>query len=117
MIQDKKQGDVTILSDPQIGEASRLFSLLAEPVRLKLLRSLMGNDLTVSELVEATGCKQANVSKHLALLLAAGLVGRIREGTSARYSISDPFLRKLCSLVCGHTESHARERLRRLSPG
>lgn len=103
-----------VLSDAQIGEVSRLFSMLAEPVRLMLLRSLMEEDLTVSELVAATGCKQANVSKHLSLLLASGLVGRTKEGTSVRYSITDPSLKQLCSLVCGRTETVAKIRLQLL---
>lgn len=75
----------------------------------------MANDLTVSELVEITGCKQANVSKHLALLLSSGLVERTKEGTSARYSIVDPFLKEICSLVCGRTENLAKIRLKLLS--
>lgn len=111
MNQSKKSCPPPLLNDAQITEASRLFSMLAEPVRLKLLRSLMEEDLTVSELVENTGCKQANVSKHLGLLLAAGLVERTKEGTSARYSIADPFLKQLCGMVCGRTESIARKRL------
>jgi ArsR family transcriptional regulator len=115
MNQEQKISQAPILSDAQIGEASRLFSLLGEPVRLKLLRTLMANDLTVSELVEITGCKQANVSKHLSLLLASGLVERAKEGTSARYSITDPFLKEICSLVCGRTETLAKTRLRLLS--
>lgn len=114
MNQVKKACPAPLLSDAQITEASRLFSMLAEPVRLKLLRSLMEEDLTVSELVETTGCKQANVSKHLSLLLASGLVERTKEGTSARYSITDPFLKQLCSLVCGRTETLARTRLQLL---
>lgn len=115
MIQAQKTAVAPILSDAQIGEASRLFSMLGEPVRLKLLRSLMTEDLTVSELVENTGCKQANVSKHLSLLHASGLVERTKEGTSARYGITDPFLKKLCSLVCGRTEAVARTRLQLLN--
>lgn len=115
MNQAKKKCPAPTLSDAQIHEASRLFSMLAEPVRLKLLRPLMEEDLTVSELVEITGCKQANVSKHLALLLSSGLVDRTKEGTSARYSITDPFLKEICSLVCGRTETLAKTRLRLLS--
>lgn len=117
MKQLKKDCTPHLLSDAQITEASRLFTMLAEPVRLKLLRSLMETDLTVSELVEETGCKQANVSKHLGLLLSAGLVERTKEGTSARYSITDPFLKQLCGMVCGRTEALARIRLRLLSSG
>ena len=115
MNQGKKDCPAPVLSDAQIMEASRLFSMLAEPVRLKLLRALMEMDLTVSELVEATGCKQANVSKHLSLLLASGLVERTKEGTSTRYSITDPYLKEICSLVCGRTENHARTRLQLLN--
>lgn len=115
MNQVQKKSAAPILSDAQIGEASRLFSMLGEPVRLKLLRSLMADDLTVSELVESTGCKQANVSKHLSLLLSSGLVERTKEGTSSRYSIADPFLKELCSLVCGRTEALARTRLQLLN--
>jgi ArsR family transcriptional regulator len=115
MNQSKKVYPPPLLNDAQIAEASRLFSMLAEPVRLKLLRSLMEEDLTVSELMENTGCKQANVSKHLGLLLAAGLVERTKEGTSARYSITDPFLKQICSLVCGRMENHARTRLQLLN--
>jgi ArsR family transcriptional regulator len=114
MNQAKKACPAPVLSDAQIMEASRLFSMLAEPVRLKLLRSLMEEDLTVSELVEATGCKQANVSKHLSLLLSSALVERTKEGTSARYSITDPFLKQLCLIVCGRTEAVAKDKLRSL---
>jgi ArsR family transcriptional regulator len=115
MNQVKKACTAPVLSDAQIEEASRLFFMLAEPVRLKLLRSLMEEDLTVSELVEATGCKQANVSKHLSLLLSSALVERTKEGTSARYSITDPFLKQICSIVCGRTEAVAKNRLQSLA--
>lgn len=115
MNQEEKFCPTPVLSDAQIMEASRLFSMLAEPVRLKLLRSLMEEDLTVSELVEMTACKQANVSKHLSLLLASGLVDRTKEGTSVRYSITDPFLKQICALVCGRTETLARTRLQLLN--
>jgi DNA-binding transcriptional ArsR family regulator len=115
MFQAKKACPNMILSDAQIMEASRLFSILAEPVRLKLLRSLMEENLTVTELVETTGCKQANVSKHLSLMLSSGLVERTKEGTSARYSITDPFLKQLCTMVCGRTEAVAKNKLRSLA--
>lgn len=106
MFQGKKPPAAS-LSDDQILEASRLFSILAEPVRLKLLRSLMEQDLTVTELVDATGARQANVSKHLSLLLGTGLVRKSKEGTFARYSLKDPFLRDVCTLVCSKMERDA----------
>ena len=100
-----------LLSEGQITEAARLFGMLSEPVRLRLLRTLMDTSMTVTELVAATGCKQANVSKHLGILLGAGLVERSKEGTFSRYAMTDPFLKELCTLVCGRMKRHASRKL------
>ena len=88
---------------------SRLFAALSEPSRLALLQALHDGPLTVSQLVEACSMKQANVSKHLALLHDSSLVKRERDGTAIRYSISDPLVFSLCELVCGKMEKDARE--------
>jgi DNA-binding transcriptional ArsR family regulator len=53
---------------------------LAEPARLQILSLLRGGELTVTDLVDGTGLGQANVSKHLRLLLAAGFVARRKDG-------------------------------------
>ena len=50
---------------------------LAEPARLQILNELRSGECTVSELVEATGLGQANVSKHLQLLLAGAILGAL----------------------------------------
>ena len=103
------------MSDAQVEEAARLFAMLAEPTRLKLLRALMGRPRTVTELVEATGFKQGNVSKQLGLLLTARFVAKEKDGNFARYSITDPTLHALCELVCGRIEAAAQERLQALT--
>jgi len=77
------------------------FRVLGEPTRIRLLDSLRAGSATVGELQRATGCSQQNVSKHLAVLLRAGLVSRSREGTFARYAISDESVFELCEQVCG----------------
>jgi DNA-binding transcriptional ArsR family regulator len=74
---------------------------LSEVARLRLLRELMQGERTVSELTEATGMKQGNVSKHLGLLLVAGVVSRRQEGNFAKYALVDGTVTQLCALVCG----------------
>ena len=96
------------MSDAQINEAARLFSILSEPSRLKLLRALMDQPLTVTELIEATEMKQGNVSKHLGVLLTARFVAREREGNFARYCIADQNVYKLCDVMCCRMEEEAR---------
>lgn len=89
------------LSGAALEKVSERFKALSEPVRLRLLYALMDGEKTVSELVTETGGLQANVSKHLAVLLDAGLVGRRKQGTSAYYRIADESVFELCDLVCG----------------
>jgi len=98
------------MSDAQIEETARLFGILSEPSRLKLLRTLMGGLMTVTELIEATGLKQANVSKQLGVLLDAQFVAKQKDGNFARYSIADPHLYQLCELMCGRIEAVAKAR-------
>ena len=89
------------MSAPQLAAVARVFSVLSEPSRLVLLQALRDGPLTVSELVEASGMKQANVSKHLGVLHHHRLVKRQRESICVRYEIADPIVFALCELVCG----------------
>ena len=60
----------------------------AEPTRLRLLALCAEGELTVSELTEILGQSQPRVSRHLKLLVEAGLLERIREGTWAFYRLT-----------------------------
>ena len=76
------------------------FRVLAEPMRLKLLHALGDAEMSVSGLVEVTGAGQANVSKHLGILLDSGLVARRKEGLSVFYRVADPSVFEMCEAVC-----------------
>jgi DNA-binding transcriptional ArsR family regulator len=104
------------LSPAQLGAVAALFRVLSEPSRLALLQALQSGPLTVSELIDACRMKQANVSKHLAVLYHNHLVERSRQGPSVQYAIADPMIFSLCSLVCGKIQGDAKktaDRLRR----
>ena len=58
-------------------------------MRIKLLDRLRDGDATVGELQATLGASQQNVSKHLGVLLHAGIVARTKQGTSSVYSIAD----------------------------
>jgi len=55
----------------------------------------------VAQLTEASGSSQQNVSKHLRVLLSAGVVRRRQEGNFARYAVADEGVFALCDQVCG----------------
>jgi DNA-binding transcriptional ArsR family regulator len=83
---------------------ARRFRVLGEPLRIRLLERLREGEATVGELVESTGTTQQNVSKHLGVLLQAGIVGRRKEGTASHYRIVDETVFKLCENVCDALE-------------
>ena len=89
------------LPEPLIELVAGRFRVLGEPMRIKLLDRLRDGDATVGELQDALGASQQNVSKHLGILLSAGMVHRVKRGNSAVYSISDPTVFELCEQVCG----------------
>jgi ubiquinone/menaquinone biosynthesis C-methylase UbiE len=61
----------------------------AESSRLRILALLSRGDLTVSDLTEILNQSQPRVSRHLKLLLEAGLIGRYQEGSWAYFRLSD----------------------------
>ena len=89
------------LPEPLIELVAQRFRVLGEPMRIKLLDRLREGDATVGELQEALGASQQNVSKHLGILHAAGMVSRTKDGNHTRYAISDPSVFELCDQVCG----------------
>lgn len=101
----------TALDGNSLEAVARLFGVLAEPTRLALLQDLKAGPRSVSELVERLRAKQANVSKQLGVLHAAGLVARVRDGNVVRYSIAEPMIFELCELVCGKLRRDAERQL------
>ena len=89
------------LPEPLVDLIARRFRVLGDPTRIRLLDLLREEDATVTELHEALGASQQNVSKHLGVLLQAGIVSRTKRGTSARYAIADDGVFALCEHVCG----------------
>lgn len=98
-----------LLTEEALRLVARRFAVLAEPMRLKLIHALVGGEMPVNALVEATGGTQANVSRHLQTLAEAGVLSRRKEGLQVFYQICDPSIFDLCELVCGSLEKqHAK---------
>jgi ArsR family transcriptional regulator len=67
----------------------KLFKILGDDTRLKLLAILRKSEFTVSELVHILGLHQSNISRHLTQLRDAKLVQDRREGTLVYYRWSE----------------------------
>lgn len=51
------------------------------------------------------GAGQQNVSKHLSVLVEAGMLARRKDGTSVRYRIADQTVFALCEQICGSLQA------------
>lgn len=72
---------------------------LADPKRLCVLESLAVGELSVSELAGRVACQVPNMSQHLAVLRAAGLVATRREGSTVFYRLADPRVLEAYALI------------------
>ncbi|MGA7934623.1 MAG: metalloregulator ArsR/SmtB family transcription factor [Kovacikia sp.] len=88
-----------------VQQVAEYFSILGEPMRLKILNLLRDGEKCVQDLVEATDTSQANVSKHLKVMVQAGILSRRSKGTLAYYSVDDDLIFELCNLVCDRLAS------------
>ena len=84
---------------------SRYFSILSEPLRVRIVHAICQQERTVSDIVQSTGATQTTVSRHLALMYREGVVARRREGGFVYYTVSDDALAEICRTVCVHIAS------------
>src|SRR5215813_2468307 len=73
--------------EPDPATLDRVFAALADPVRRAILRRLDGRDLLVSELAEPFAMSLQAVSRHIQVLVRAGLVAQERTGRIARCNL------------------------------
>jgi DNA-binding transcriptional ArsR family regulator len=88
---------------------AEIFKALGHPSRLRIVEALAEGPHCVCDLVELVPGAQATTSRHLDVLLGAGIVQRRREGTKMVYELAIPCVLKAMPCV---TQA-LRERLER----
>ena len=86
--------------DPVFDAVATYFSVLSEPMRLRIVHAICAEERTVSQIVEALGASQTNVSRHLGLMHRAGVLTRRKEGNQVYYQVADATLVDICRSVC-----------------
>jgi ArsR family transcriptional regulator len=88
----------------------RLFAALADPTRLRLLNLVNGREVCVCYFVEILKQAQPKISRHLAYLRRAGIVGARREGKWMHYRIQRPSDVRAASILNATLNSFATDR-------
>jgi DNA-binding transcriptional ArsR family regulator len=84
---------------------ARRFRALGDPLRVRLLDLLRDGELSVNSLAGQLGAGQQNVSKHLAVLVDAGMLARRKQGNHVLYRIADDGVLGLCEQICGSLQA------------
>jgi ArsR family transcriptional regulator, arsenate/arsenite/antimonite-responsive transcriptional repressor len=89
------------LSDEEVDATARLFRVLGDPSRIRILNALAtnGEPVCVCHLIEPLGLTQPTVSHHIRTLMDAGLLDREQRGKWAYFSLRPEAAERLGSLL------------------
>ena len=90
---------VSISEKISLSTKAKLFRGFGDPSRLLILETLLDGPVTVSDIVQATGLSQPNVSSHLSCLRDCGLVSTQPQGKYVIYQLSDPRVTEILNLT------------------
>ena len=82
-----------------IEQAAIAMQAMSHPMRIKILCLLSSGELSVQDIVDAVGTTQSNISQHLAILKACGMIGGRKDGTKMFYAIEDARILKMITLT------------------
>lgn len=78
---------------------AEVFAALAHPKRLEIIHILGDGEHTAGELSKKTGLSKANVSQHVNILKARGLIHCEKRGTFCHYGLTDPGVLDTCERI------------------
>jgi ArsR family transcriptional regulator len=87
---------------PPLPDVARLFALVADPTRLRIVAALAAGELCVCDLAVATGINRTRVSHQLRILREGRLVRSRREGRTIFYGLDDDHVRDLLAMGIAH---------------
>ncbi|MEO8104014.1 MAG: metalloregulator ArsR/SmtB family transcription factor [Betaproteobacteria bacterium] len=82
-----------------IEQAAVAMQAMSHPARIKILCMLSSGEQMVQDLTDAIGTSQSNISQHLGILKACGMIASRKQATRTYYSIEDPRILKMITLT------------------
>ncbi|MBE6984845.1 MAG: helix-turn-helix transcriptional regulator [Ruminococcaceae bacterium] len=89
-------------SDAQLCDLADLYKLFADSTRVKILFSLLQEELCVCAICELLNMEQSAISHQLKKLRLANMVKSRREGKTVLYSLADSHVRSIIALGFEH---------------
>ena len=90
------------------GETERLYEMKAQvlaalghPIRLKVVEFLQEGEQCVCDIAEHVAAERSNVSRHLAVMVRAGVLAHRSDGVRRLYSLRCPCVADFMACVAG----------------
>jgi DNA-binding transcriptional ArsR family regulator len=93
---------VRLAGGPAAEDVARLFAILGDPTRVRLLAALGTSELCVCDLAAATGVNRSTVSHQLRILREHRIVRRRRDGKVIYYALDDDHVASLMAMGTEH---------------
>lgn len=88
-----------ITRSEDIERAAQSMKAMAHPLRLKILCTLGGQEVSVQEIVELVGTSQSNISQHLAILRDKGILNSRKDANRVFYKVGDERTLRLIGMM------------------
>ena len=75
-------------TDEMLEQAAEVFKGFGNPIRIRIIDALRERKMRVMELSEVLGYSQPIISQQLKILKSVGVVHKIKEGRSNRYTLT-----------------------------
>lgn len=95
-----------IVTDDIIFETSEFFKALSDSSRLKIITSILSEELCVCHIAEKVSLSQSAVSHQLRLLRAMRIVKYRKKGKLVYYSIDDEHISEIIKTAIFHLSGH-----------
>jgi ArsR family transcriptional regulator len=97
-------------------QAKMMYKLMADvisaaghEIRLAILDYLKDGEQCVCDIADHVDANRSNVSRHLAVMLNAGLVSQRKDGLKMMYSLRTPCILNISKCVIGVLQERAQE--------
>lgn len=88
-----------LMDDADIVRAAHCLKAMSHPLRLKILCTLGGGQVSVQDIVEQVGTTQSNISQHLAILRDKGILACKKDANRVYYYVDDERTLQLINLM------------------
>ncbi|MDD4890875.1 MAG: metalloregulator ArsR/SmtB family transcription factor [Phycisphaerae bacterium] len=78
---------------------AQIVQAAAHPIRLAIIDFLSDGEQCVCDISTHVGAKRSNVSRHLSVMLASGILGCRKDGLKVLYSLKTPCILKFLNCV------------------